>query len=716
MKPSQQRDELLFNFKKDKFLAHKALFPNRHKDHSPAFHKEILELLYSPHPRVAMMAFRGAAKSTLLEEYVLLSMLFREFQYALFVGPKWGGSLASTLTPIRNELEMNDILIELFGDQKSTPWSMDELQLANGGKIKAFGAGQSMRGTKSNDERPDLAAIDDLEDETNIGTEESRHKTDRWLMGTLIPALHPTKGKVRFIGTAIHPKALIEKKCKDPKWVSAKFPILNTDLTTGREVSAWPDRFPLGWVESTRNELLHSGNLIEFEQEYMCRAEDMAGKPFQARMIQVQAAPCGFLPVEIFVDPARTTKLRSSRTGYAAWSWQGNKLIVHEAEGHFHKPDEIIKKIVEWDHRFSPVTIGVEAVGLEEFLMQPLRMEMLRLGRAMPVRDIRAPQDKDRFIEGMQPFYTAGDVIHAKHLPDLETELLQFPTGRKDVVNALAYALRMRAGKPVYEDFTFKHVAKILEVHPRKPLFLCVSSRPAQTAGVLVQYIDGLLRIYQDWVINEPPQECFGRLLREAVLFGGQVKLSAPMEQFDRYNNYGLPAAVKREGLEIIHARPAAKSEGQMRDWLRRQVKGDPAVLVSADSRWVVNGFMRGYARRLEKGGVLADFPTEDGYRLVFEALESFVGYFDGANVRDDNTQERHYDYTSDGQAVLKRVAEEGDMAELVKLPKMASCFVHENAGMILKIYPAKGSRLTYKDANWVLDSAKDALLDRVRK
>jgi hypothetical protein len=652
MLEDDQRDRLLLTFKHNRELAHKVLFSHRHKDETPEFHKEMCALLYDPHPRVAEMAFRGAAKSTWLEEYVLLSALFRESLFPMVIGPKWE-SACERLAPMRNELETNEALIELFGDQKSSPWSMDELGLANGVKIQAVGAGQSMRGKKHNDERPDLAAIDDLEDEENIATEEARRKLDRWLTGTLLPALHPTKGKVRFIGTAIHPKSLIIKKCNDPEWKSRVFPIVNIDPDTGEEKSAWPSRFPLEWVKKLRQDYINSGNFIEFEQEYMCRAEDVAGKPFQPRMLKVEAAPAVHLPVYMMVDPARTTKDKSARTGYAAWSWVGNKLIVHKAEGHFHKPDEIVNTILEWDKEFEPVLVGVEAVGLEDFILQPLKVACARAGRSVPWADIRAPKDKLSFIKGLQPFYIAGDVVHVKHLPDLEQELLQFPTGRMDVPNALAYSLRMRAGRPVYEDFTLKHIAEVLEPLGKMPAYLCVSSRPSMTAGVLLQYTDGLLRILHDWVYNEPPMECFDKLIREAILVaGGQVKVSAPFEQFDIYNNTGLPAAIKKEYITPVKAATAANSEGQLREWLRKQVRGETALLVAKSARWTRNAFCGGYARKLDKGGKLADYPTDDQYRLVMEAIETFAGWIDKHNGSDSADAFR-YAVTNSGKRFI---------------------------------------------------------------
>lgn len=647
-----KREKLLLYFKQNRGLAHKHLFPHRHKDETPEFHNEMCALLYDEHPRIAEMAFRGAAKSTWLEEYVLLSALFRESKFPLIIGPKWE-SACERLAPMRNELETNEELIELFGDQKSSPWSTDELQLANGVKIQAIGAGQSMRGKKHNDERPDLAAIDDLEDEENTNTEEARRKLDRWLTGTLLPALHPTKGKVRLIGTAIHPKSLIIKKCNDPKWKSRIFPIINIDVDTGEEKSAWPARFPIEWIRELRQSYINSGNYLEFEQEYMCRAEDVAGKPFQPNMIRVAAAPAQNLPVYMMVDPARTVKERSARTGYGAWSWLGSKLIIHKAEGHFHKPDEIVNTICEWDERFEPIIVGVEAVGLEEFLLQPLRAACLRIGRSIPFMDMRAPKDKISFIKGLQPFYMAGEVIHTEHFPDLEAELFQFPTGRMDVPNALAYAPRMRAGRPVYDNFMGSHIAPVLEVHGNVPRYLCVSARANMTAGALVQYVDGIIKIYASWVYNEPPQECFGRMLREAVLIGGQVKIAAPSDQFDAYNNYGLPAAIKKEYITADKTVATMRTEGSLRDWLGKQIRGDVAFMVNKEARWVRNGLAGGYARKLDKGGRLSEMPVDDQYRLVMEAVESWVAWFDRNKLVDDGGDGFEYDYTKSGKKFI---------------------------------------------------------------
>lgn len=647
-----RRDEMVLEFNTNRSLAHKLLFPHRHKETSPPFHQDIISLFNSTSTLVALMAFRGGAKSTIIEEDAILKALNKEVEFILIVGNSWS-SACERLAPIKQELETNDALIELYGDQKSSPWAVDEIVLANGVKIQALGARQSMRGIKHNNARPDYVIIDDLEDEENVATAESRRKTERWLASTLRPALNPKTGRIRFIGTALHPEALIQKKCDDPEWVSRKFPVLYND-EDGQEVSAWPDRFSLEWIYKLKNEYVSNGNLIEFEQEYMCRAEDVTGKPFQPSMIKIAAPPSGFLPVEIAIDPARTTKTTSARTGYAAFSWIGGRLIVHEAVGHFHKPDEIIKTIFEWNAKYNPVRIGVEANSLDEFIMQPIRDRALQLNVSLPIEPLYAPKDKEGFIKGLQPFYMSGSVTHAKHLPDLEAELLQFPTGRKDVVNALAYALRMRAGRAVYEDFSIDSITPVLEVYPSSPKWLVMSSRASCCAAVLLQYADGALRVYKDWLVNKPAQETFLNILTEAIqVAGGAVKIGAPVEQFDKYTNNGLPAAAKRNNISLVRLGSTSKSEGFIKEYMTKRLRGSPALLVCEEAPWVIKGLARGYARKLEKDGMLAPLPEDNEYRLVAETLEVFCAWLKQNQNFTDNNDGRRYAVTNDGRKYL---------------------------------------------------------------
>lgn len=654
-----QREQLLAAFAADRIYAHEVLFAHRHKDESPEFHREILQLFYSEDPQVALEAFRGAAKSTLVEEYILLSCMFRDFDFPIIVGNS-EGMACQRLATIKEEITNNDALIELFDDQHGPIWSETEIVMSNGIKIQALGARQSMRGVKHNDARPDLAVIDDLEDEEMVNTPAAILKNKRWFNGTLRPALNPKKRKIRVLGTPLHPQALLEGLMTNPEWVSRKFPIMYLD-EEGQWRSTWPGRFSVEAILKLQQEYINDGALTEFEQEYMCKSESAAMKPFKPEMIPVPAAvKSTWAMKQIMVDPARkgnaaaAARSKLARTGYAVWSWVGTQLVVHDAFGSFDPPDIIIDNIFKLDEEHRPTLIGVELDGLEEFLMQPLRNEMLKRGTSLPIVGVRAPKNKDSFISGLQPFYIAHNVQHAKAMPDLTNELLQFPTGRKDVPNALAYSLRLRPGLPVYEDFNDRHVAEALFTDSKMPYFLCVSARAALTGAVLLQYVHGAVRIMGDWVREAPPLECLDQIVTDAqLLAGGKMSIYAPLEQFEKYTNYGLVAAARGQRFNINPAGTALQASGCLKPYLQKMVQGEPAFQVDMESRWVLNGMAGGYSRAREKGGTLQQLPEDNQYRLVIEAVEAFTSWFGIMQDSGDINRERHYAVAPDGRRFL---------------------------------------------------------------
>ena len=199
----------------------------------------------------------------------------------------------------------------------------------------------------------------------------------------------------------------------------------------------------------------------------MCVAEDPKTKIFKSEMFKVQPRVRTWEPVFAMYDPARTTKATSATTGWAVFSWLSNRLVIWDVGAGLWKPDEIVSHVFAVAEQYNPVTIGVEEDGLNEFLMQPLRHEQLRRNFIIPVQPMRAPKGKIAFIEGLQPFFLAGEISFAKRCEELEQQLLGFPAGRIDAPNALAYALRMRPGLVVYEDFGSDNVATDLLVRAR---------------------------------------------------------------------------------------------------------------------------------------------------------------------------------------------------------------------------------------------------------
>lgn len=376
--------------------------------------------------------------------------------------------------------------------------------------------------------------------------------------------------------------------------------------------------------------MYRQGRASQFAREYLCAAEDEDTKPFKRHMLKVHPAVTRYRPRYIVCDPARTTNTKTSaRTGYVVAAWEGTKLIVEDALGAFHMPNEIIETLFEWNKKYEPITVGVESNALDEFLRQPIRNEMLARHVSIPFQDLRAPHDKDAFIRGLQPFYNAGLVVHTKPLPDLENELLAYPSGRRDVVNALAYLLTLRPGNPVYSDFTEKNIQIGLKIRDDKMRFLIVSGRPALTVAAIVQLIEGVAYVIWDSIYHAPVSETFEYLYQDAIQIAGEVRLVIPREEGSTVTSGNIRYAASRMNLQITYGKELNKSEGSIRQYLQKTVKGDPAFIVSDKARWTINGMLGGYARKIAKDGSLNDNPIVNEYQILISAIESWVASLD---------------------------------------------------------------------------------------
>ena len=67
------REEVLFKLADNLLLAHQTLFAHRHPQDTPDMHWRLIEDFHSPHPRIATQAFRGAAKSSIGEEGIVIA-------------------------------------------------------------------------------------------------------------------------------------------------------------------------------------------------------------------------------------------------------------------------------------------------------------------------------------------------------------------------------------------------------------------------------------------------------------------------------------------------------------------------------------------------------------------------------------------------------------------------------------------------------------------
>ena len=638
------RDQAVLDFANDRPLAHRVIFAGpRHKNATPPFHEEMIADFHGPIPLLCWIVFRGGGKSTIAEEGVSIEGWLREFHHCMFVGasqPKAQERLHS----IRRIYEKNEIGQHVFGDVRGQPWADDRLELSTGQKILALGRGQAIRGTKDEDFRPDLIIIDDIEDQQSVSTPEGRKKVSDWLHDELLPS-GDVDLRVRVLANDMHPECIANELEKPGSgFVVKRYPWVYPDPVTGKPAATWPDRFPLDVIEKTRKRYYSQGKAGLYNSNYLCRSERAEDKPFRREMFRYAGvgdcppAVRTWQPVYGMFDPARTTRETSATTGYAAWSRIANRLIVWESWGKRLMPDEIVNAIFDFNDRFHPVWIGVEQDGLNEWLLQPIRQRAAKLGISLPLKPMKAPKSKFDFIRGLQFGFNAREIIFAGPQTDLEAQLVGFPSGYIDVPNALAYETKLAPGAPMYDDFTMDHVAEEIELAPNRPAWLCLNATPALVTAVLVQLVDGGVRVHADWVREGDPGAVAVDILREANLElpRGQCRLVAPPQHFERYANAGLVQAFRKLPAEVRRGRLPHAGRDEARALLRRMSQRVPAFRVSSRARWTLNGLAGGYARAVQNAQLM-EYPEPGTYQILIEGLESFLGMMQSVDEPGDS-------------------------------------------------------------------------------
>jgi hypothetical protein len=627
---------LLKSMSEDRALASAMMFPHRHPQASPAFHVEVMDLWRSQDEFVLIEAFREGGKSTLSEEFLLIEASFGNFGYCLIIGETYTKA-CQRLEAIKFEASRNVKLQSLFGRLKSAGrlWNEHQLELPNGVLLEAHGWEEELRGFKWHDLRPDRAYLDDIENKERVKDAAAVNASMNKLYLELMPAMDKVKGKIRFTQTPLAEDCLVTRLRDNPDWTARRFPICNGDIDDPQTEALWPDRYPMSWIRKKRDEMERAGQLRGFMQEYMLMAIGSQDKPFEEDQIREMALdPAPWLPKVVITDPARTTDVKKSdRTGRVVLSRLGTKIYVHASSGEFWKPDQIIDDAFRTSERFNNAAVAIEKNSLDEWLLQPMRAEMLRRGVTLALKPLSAPQDRDKvqFIMGLQPFLDAGDIVlvggRGAH-PKLVAEMLNFPSGKRDILNALAYFQRVFSGTAVYEDFGEWNLTSDYEPSQQHPFALAFNSNGAETTAALAVVEGQRIVVVADWISPVPAKEAvtdIAQLVRAAF---PRVRLTAwlPADVLDQSDRMPVVAALRGMNMHPMRGAYINVARGSLSPLIRTESKARRLFLVDQQqATHTLNAMAGGYNYPVNRSGNKDSLPETGPHRTLIEGLESAV-------------------------------------------------------------------------------------------
>lgn len=633
---SLNNEAILKAISTDRALGSAMLFNHRHRQASPAFHISIMDLWSSADEFVSIEAFREGAKTTLSEEFLLMEAGFKNFKYCLIFGETYTKA-CQRIAAMKHEINTNMKLLQLFGNLKGgrdAAWAENKILLANGVLIEAHGWEEEIRGYKHNDMRPDRAYLDDIENEENTRDTHTVDKNWKKLHLQLMPAMDKEFGKIRLTGTPLADDCLLNRCAASPSWIHAKFPICDRDIDDPDAKSLWEERYPLEWIRQKRDQYAREGMLREFMQEYMLVAAGSQGKPFTEEMLRFEdVAPVTYAPRVVIMDPARTVEVKKSdQTGHVTVSRLGTRIYVHQSGGEYWQPDEIVKGAFEMSRRHNDAEVVIEKNSLDDWLLQPIRAHALTTGQHIDIRPINAPQDRDKaaFIMGLRPFFIAGDIIlvggRAAH-QQLVGQILNFPSGKRDILNALAYALRVFSGVPIYGDFGQQNIVNGAEPNRRDGLLLGCNATGSETTAVLVAISGRNMTVLADWVSPLMPSDSVPDIvsLVRAVYPGRKITAWVPADVYDQVGRNPLIAALKASGLTPSRAENSVMSRSALSPFIRTEMNGRRMFLVDDSAQNTLKALASGYHWPVKPGGERGSEPLRNSAKTLIEGLETLT-------------------------------------------------------------------------------------------
>ncbi len=403
-------------------------------------HYRLADKYFGKDKRVLIEAFRGSAKSTMMEWFVIYTAVlgevpgFGKCPFIAFVGDSAENGVKNFFRNIRSKLDRSAFLKTLVKVDRGTD---SELELVNNNGVrlcvKGYGASTNIRGVRFNSYRPSIVILDDITTNAAMASETIQNTINDNFYKSVLPALHPTKFKIFFIGTPISEKDLIHQLSQNKKWLVHKFPICSKFPCTKEEFQgAWEDRFPYEAVRDMYDTLDSSGKAQDFFQEFMLEITDLT-------TLLVHEDDIKWFDMSVFMqnkrryniyistDFATSTKKSADFSTIGVWavSSNGDWLLVDGQCMRQAMPDTI-NDLFGYVHKWRKnnlMSVGIESSGQQGGFISIIESLMMKknmwfdLARKRGSREVGIRPNRDkvhRFTTGVLPKFKQGKVWFPK--------------------------------------------------------------------------------------------------------------------------------------------------------------------------------------------------------------------------------------------------------------------------------------------------------------
>ena len=371
---------------------------------------------------------RGHAKSTHMDIFLPLWLMFqpkRLISFMVVVG-KSEDAADRLLGDIQAELEYNQRIIADFGEQKPAAgnWQDGEFKAACGVKFLACGRGQSPRGLRDREARPDYIVIDDLDDDELCRNDKRVHDLTDWVKEALFGSLDVGRGRFIMVGNLISKNSVL-------------FNIANTKGVHLSKITAVDKNGEPVWKEKwTKEEAMAYRDFVGYRawEKEMMHNPIVDGTIFRAEWIRYKKLPklTKYEQLVCYTDPSFKSTTSNDYKASRLWGKIGTELHLIDC----YVRQDTVSGMVRWLYDLYErtrdsvsVQFFMEANFMQDVILDEFATEGNIRGYQLPIMpDKRKKPEKIQRIEAVSPLWERGFVFYNEALkgtPDMEVGIEQ---------------------------------------------------------------------------------------------------------------------------------------------------------------------------------------------------------------------------------------------------------------------------------------------------
>lgn len=380
--------------------------------HNAPFHNEAARLVRrTPDLKAVFKWPRGHAKSTHFDIFIPLWLLFqpkRLINFMVVVG-KSQDSANRLLADIQAELGFNRRLIADFGEQRSLgEWTDGEFKTQSGAKFLAVGRGQSPRGLRDRQSRPDYVVIDDLDNDELCRNPRRVKELVEWVREALFGALDVGRGRFIMVGNLISKSSVLAAIASTPGVVVSEVKALDRN-----GLPTWREKWSLQEAQAYRDFVGYRA----WEKEMMHNPVS-DGSIFRHEWIRFKRLPrlAKYDMLVCYTDPSFKSTTSNDYKACRLWGKIGSELHLIDCFVRQATVSEMVRWLYDLYERtrdVAAVQFFMEANFMQDIILDEFAAEGSLRGYQLPIMpDKRHKPDKIQRIEAVSPLWERGFVFY----------------------------------------------------------------------------------------------------------------------------------------------------------------------------------------------------------------------------------------------------------------------------------------------------------------